>query len=221
MTDLRPAPMLIADARGLDFLNTVAAPSGSEIEWLADGRDLLAWLECAGLVPTYVAKEMAAGAIPGELDAVAARARALRAWFRGFVLAHAGRPIEASALEELAPLNRLLESDDAYGAIVASEAGAPSPAERRNPDEAPALRWLWRRRWRTRDSLLLPIAQTLSDLVCEADFTRVKQCEGPACTMLFLDTTHRHARRWCSMALCGNRAKQAKHRARAKGVGEG
>jgi predicted RNA-binding Zn ribbon-like protein len=44
----------------------------------------------------------------------------------------------------------------------------------------------------------------------------VKACEGPACTLLFADHTRGHARRWCSMALCGNRAKQAAHRHRLK-----
>jgi predicted RNA-binding Zn ribbon-like protein len=59
----------------------------------------------------------------------------------------------------------------------------------------------------------------MADLVCDADFTMVKKCEGPTCTMLFLDTTKGHARRWCSMAVCGNRAKQASHRARVKSAG--
>ena len=206
MADPRPAPMFIADARGLDFLHSVAAPWGSEIEWLGDGRDLLAWLEQAGLVPADAAKAMGSDAIPGELDAVAAQARALREWFRGFVLAHAGKPIETDALAELGPLNRLLERDEAYGEIVESQDGAP------------ALRWRWNRRWRAPDVVLAPIAQALSELVCDADFTQVKHCEGPACTMLFLDTTKAHSRRWCSMAVCGNRAKQAAHRSRAKGA---
>jgi predicted RNA-binding Zn ribbon-like protein len=35
-------------------------------------------------------------------------------------------------------------------------------------------------------------------------------------TLLFADHTRGHARRWCSMALCGNRAKQAAHRQRQK-----
>jgi predicted RNA-binding Zn ribbon-like protein len=48
-----------------------------------------------------------------------------------------------------------------------------------------------------------------------ADFSHVKACEGPACTLLFLDKTRRHTRRWCSMAVCGNRAKQSAHRTRA------
>jgi len=60
----------------------------------------------------------------------------------------------------------------------------------------------------------------MADLVCDADFTVGRNCQGPTCTMLFLDTTKGRARRWCSMAVCGNRAKQAKHRAGLKrGVG--
>ncbi len=209
MADPRPAPMFIADAHGLDFLNTIAAPSGSDIEWLGNGQDLLAWLERAGLVPASVAKAMRADTIPGELDAVAAQARVLREWFRNFVRAHAGHPVTPNALAELGPLNRLLERDEVYGEIVASETEAPDDQ---------GLHWHWRRRWHTPDTLLLPIAQAMADLVCDADFTMVKNCEGPTCTMMFLDTTKGHGRRWCSMAVCGNRAKQATHRARGKSV---
>lgn len=215
MMDPRPAPMFVADAHGLDFLNTIAAPWGSDIEWLGNGEDLLAWLEQAGLVTADVAKTMRADTIPGELDAVAAQARVLREWFRNFVLTHAGHPLEPNALTELGPLNRLLERDEAYGEIVASETHPQTVAEAPHDH---GLHWHWRRRWRTPDTLLLPIAQAMADLLCDEDFTMVKNCEGPTCTMLFLDTTKGHARRWCTMAVCGNRAKQATHRARAKGA---
>jgi predicted RNA-binding Zn ribbon-like protein len=47
-------------------------------------------------------------------------------------------------------------------------------------------------------------------------FFNVKACEGPACTLMFADHTRGRARRWCSMAICGNRAKQAAHRQRLK-----
>lgn len=210
MTNSRPAPMFIADARSLDFLNTVAAPWGSQIEWLGHGHDLLAWLEQAGLVEASVAKAMRTNTIPGELDAVAAQARVLREWFRGFVLAHAGRQISANAWSELGPLNRHLQRDEAFCEIVRSIG---------DPTSHHHLQCRWSRRWRTPDTLLLPVAQAMADLVCHADFTMVKKCEGPACTMLFLDTTKGHARRWCSMAVCGNRAKQASHRARVKSAG--
>lgn len=212
MSHSRPDPMFIADASGLDFLNTVAAPKGSTIEWLGDGQDLLGWLEQAGLVETDVASAMRANTLPGELDAVASQARVLREWFRSFVLAHAGRQIKASALSELGPLNNLLKRDEAFCEIATSKTGEDS---RRSG----GLHCRWSRNWRTPETLLLPVARSMADLICNADFSMVKQCEGPACTMLFLDTTKGHARRWCSMALCGNRAKQASHRARAKSAG--
>ena len=53
------------------------------------------------------------------------------------------------------------------------------------------------------------------DLVCHTDFRLIRACEGTACTLMFLDRTKAHARRWCSMAVCGNRAQAAAHRARA------
>lgn len=214
MTDDRPPPMFLADAPGLDFLNSVATPATREIEWLANGEDLLAWLEQAKLVPADAAAAIRASAFPGELDAVAAQARALRQWFRGFVLSHKGKPLTLDVLEELRPLNHVLERDEGFASI-----GARSEHFDDHPDgqiRVAALELHTRRRWRTPASLLLPIARAMADIICSADFTHVKKCEAPACTLVFLDTTQGHARRWCSMAACGNRAKQAAHRMRSK-----
>ena len=60
------------------------------------------------------------------------------------------------------------------------------------------------------------VAKAMADLVCSEVFSDVKGCEGHGCTLFFLDKTRARARRWCSMAICGNRAKQAAHRKRAK-----
>src|SRR5580698_8034198 len=117
--DIRPPAIFIAGDPGLDFLNSIGTPVNNVVEWLAKGDDLMAWLEQAGLVPPEAAATICANCFPGELDAVAAQARALREWFRAFVLAHKGRPLRPDALRELAPLKRILERDDAYGAIVA------------------------------------------------------------------------------------------------------
>ena len=140
---------------------------------------------------------------------MAARARALREWFRGFVLSHKGRPLTAKALNQLEPLIRVLERDEGYGAIVPRRAGRDKPPAGSGFE----LRRL--RRWGTPGTLLLPIAEALAHLVCSEDFSLVKVCEGKVCTFLFLDRTNGRARRWCSMTVCGNRAKQAAHRARA------
>jgi predicted RNA-binding Zn ribbon-like protein len=201
---LRPPAIFVGDAPGLDFLNSIATPVDAAIDWIDDGEGYLSWLEQAHLVPPDVLRDMRVRVLPGELDRVADQARSLREWFRGFVRQHRGRPLTEEALAELDPLNRLLDRDEAFMRIV------PQPA-------APgrfALQAV--RRWRNPDALLLPVGEALARLVCDEDFSNVKACEGPACTLLFADHTKGHGRRWCSMAICGNRAKQAAHRNRLK-----
>jgi predicted RNA-binding Zn ribbon-like protein len=48
------------------------------------------------------------------------------------------------------------------------------------------------------------------------DPARVRRCAGPACVLLFHDVSKAGRRRWCDMAVCGNRAKAAAHLARAR-----
>jgi predicted RNA-binding Zn ribbon-like protein len=197
--------IFIADSPGLDFLNSIATPVDSVVDWLDNGDGLLRWLAQARLVPAAVLDELKARAMPGELDEVAGKARELREWFRGFVRKHKGRPLTPRALQELGPLNSLLERDEAFNRISWHRHG--------NVDR---LELLTARRWRSAESLLLPIGEALAKFVCEEDFADVKACEGHACTLMFADHTRRRARRWCSMAVCGNRAKQAAHRDRLR-----
>jgi predicted RNA-binding Zn ribbon-like protein len=201
----KPPAMFIADSLGLDFLNSVATPIDTPIDWLDDGDGLIDWLAEAKLVPSDELDAMKARALPGELDKVADQARALREWFRGFVRKHAGRSLTTTALKELGPLNSLLERDQAFSQIELGH------------DDGRALSLHKKRRWRSPEALLLPVGEAMAKFVCEEDFADVKACEGHHCTMLFADHTRRRARRWCIMAVCGNRAKQAAHRSRLKG----
>jgi predicted RNA-binding Zn ribbon-like protein len=197
--------VFIADSLGLDFLNSIATPVDTPIDWLDSGEGLLEWLAQAKLVPADVLDELKARAMPGELDKVAEKARALREWFRSFVRKYMGRPLTPKALRELEPLNKLLQRDETFSEI-----------SRRRGRDGDRLELQTMRRWRSPDALLLPIAEALARFVCEEDFTAVKACEGNSCTLIFADHTGRQARRWCSMAICGNRAKQAAHRHRLK-----
>ena len=52
----------------------------------------------------------------------------------------------------------------------------------------------------------------------QGDLSRVKQCQGDRCGWLFFDATKNKSRRWCEMEVCGNRAKQRRHSARARGA---
>lgn len=198
-----PSPaLLVGDATGLDFLNTLATPAAdAPIDWIADGAGLLAWLEQTRLVPADALAKLRKEARPVAFDKVADEARRLREWFREFVETRMGRPLPARDLAALEPLNLILARDERYSRLTA---------------DANGLTLGTTRRWTSPDMLLLPIAEALARLASEEDFTFVKACEGPACSLLFVDHTRGRARRWCSMALCGNRAKQAAHRHRVK-----
>ena len=117
-----------------------------------------------------------------------------------------GRSLPPKALQELGPLNKLLQCDEAFSQI----------SRRRERDGGDRFELHAMRRWRSAESLLLPIGEALAKFVCEEDFARVKTCEGHRCTLVFADHTRMRARRWCSMAICGNRAKQAAHRSRLR-----
>lgn len=199
----RSPAVFIADAIGLDFLNSISTPIDVPVDTLETGEGLLAWLEEAGMVPAKALKQFRSNAMPGELDGVAAQARSLREWFRAFVLERKGRPLTPADLKALEPLNRLLARDEAFKTIVP-----------RGQDNGPTFELQSTRRWRAPEALLVPIGESLAQLVCQEDFSDVKACEGHDCTLIFVDHTRGRQRRWCSMAVCGNRAKQAAHRHR-------
>jgi predicted RNA-binding Zn ribbon-like protein len=209
MSNIRPAPIFVADSRGLDFLNSIATPVDTPVEWLGSGDDLLAWLTAAALVPPGVLKTLKASTLPGELDAIAAQARSLREWFRGFVQKHKGKTLKANALQQLDPLNRILERDDVFGQVLLRDHESETA-------HGSHFEWIEQRRWRSPESLLQPIAREMANVICNEDFNLIRACEGHACTLMFIDRTKSHRRRWCSMAVCGNRAKQAALRERLR-----
>jgi predicted RNA-binding Zn ribbon-like protein len=200
--------MFVADSPGLDFLNSIATPVDTPVDWIANGDCLVDWLRQANLVPREALDAIKRGAKPGELDKVAEQARDLREWFRGFVRKHMGRKLTPRALRELEPLNRLLAQGETFGQIV-----------HHHDKDNDHLELRAMRHWRTPQSLLLPIGEALARFTCGENFADVRACEGSICTLMFVDHTRRKARRWCSMAVCGNRAKQAAHRDRLKNRG--
>lgn len=207
-TQLHGPAMFIADAPALDFLNSIATPVDEVVDWIGDADGLLDWLTQSGWVGRETLERVAQDAMPGELERVAAQTRALRDWFREFVLRHRGKPLSSEAMGDIATLNRLLARDDTFAQITVADG------------DAARLQLQPRRRWKTPDSLLLPIGEQLAHFICEEDFSDVKSCEGASCTLMFVDHTRGKKRRWCSMAVCGNRAKAAAHRERKKSDAE-
>jgi predicted RNA-binding Zn ribbon-like protein len=54
---------------------------------------------------------------------------------------------------------------------------------------------------------LWPIARSAADLLASDQLANVRMCAAKNCEWFFLDTSKNHARRWCDMTKCGNRAK--------------
>ncbi|MFD4903615.1 CGNR zinc finger domain-containing protein [Kitasatospora purpeofusca] len=85
---------------------------------------------------------------------------------------------------------------------VRREASAVGPVDRVEVDEP---RWL--AAWLVVDDFLGLLAQGPG---------RVKKCAHQACILHFFDTSQNGRRRWCRMAVCGNRAKAARHYEKAR-----
>jgi predicted RNA-binding Zn ribbon-like protein len=206
MTANRPPPFFIGDHLALDFLNTSATPQGTLIEWLGDGNDLVSWLEQARAIEAAAAAKIRESG-SDALDEVARQARQFRQWLRGFVTTRMAKPLRAT-IAAVGPLNELLARDNSFQRVEAAG---------RDPEDGRRLLLRRVRRWESPTELLDPIVEAAADLICNQDFRLIRSCEGSACMLLFLDRTKAHARRWCSMAVCGNRAKAAAHRARRAG----
>ena len=199
----RPPPFFVGNHLALDFLNTVAIPKGAVIDWLCDGQDLVQWLQDARVVGPAIRPRIRTWT-RDSLDEVAGQARKFRNWLRTFVTARKGKPLRAAAAS-IAPLNELLARDKSFPQVEVAgrNTGAGHPMVLRRV-----------RRWESSEELIDPLVDAAADLICNQDFRLIRSCEGSACCLLFLDCTKGHARRWCSMAVCGNRAKVEAHRAR-------
>ena len=179
------AAPLVGDHLALDLLNTEAhGADGGAVDYWQTGDDLLGWLAAVGIV-----------AAPGAIDraALLAQAGKLRTLARRLVTRHqVGAP------------------DDVRGLNVYLDASLSAPHLARGSDGALALTRV--ARGDAVASLLGPVAEAVAQLLVEGDFALVKQCEHPDCVLWFYDRTKAHKRRWCSMAVCGNRYKAAQFR---------
>jgi predicted RNA-binding Zn ribbon-like protein len=72
---------------------------------------------------------------------------------------------------------------------------------------------LWRMGFVAREEglewLLAAIARSGAELIAGGAGESLKKCANLDCRILFYDDSRTHRRRWCSMALCGNRSKVA------------
>ena len=155
--------------------------------------DVFHWLKQAGLPVAKLARHATRTSV---LDS----ARTLRENIRSLVERR-----KAGERGDPALLNRFLSGAQSHPRIVWNKARSLKIEKVRRKDAAEAI--------------LGPLAEAAADLLAAADFRLVKRCEDDTCVLWFSDHTKSHRRRWCSMALCGNRHKVAAYRQRLRDSG--
>ncbi|HEX7786059.1 MAG TPA: CGNR zinc finger domain-containing protein [Methylomirabilota bacterium] len=58
---------------------------------------------------------------------------------------------------------------------------------------------------------LAPLARAAAELIAHGRSQEIRRCANPRCWLYFRDRSRARRRRWCSMAVCGNRMKVAAH----------
>ena len=195
--DLDRLPRL-GGALCLDFVNTVDPRFGPHrVEYLTGYEALVGWAGWAGgLVGTGEHILLRAGeADVRQSRAVLRRALALReAMYH--LLAPGAR--SSGVREALDILNSEIQTAGRRSAVRFNERGY-------------VLGWT---AGEELDQVLWPVARSAAELMTSADLARVRECDGHNCGWLFIDTSKAGRRRWCSMAICGNRAKSERYRQR-------
>ncbi|MEV6740407.1 CGNR zinc finger domain-containing protein [Streptomyces sp. NPDC051104] len=119
------------------------------------------------------------------------RARELRESLRAALLAHAGHP----AHREVTPLTRLLAQAPLYVAVDERDGSARLiPADE--------------------DSLHARVAVAVAEALTAGTWGRLKACEAVTCHWAYYDRSPAGRGRWCSMSVCGARAKMRRYRAK-------
>ena len=184
----------------LDFVNTIDPWYGDDrIDYLPDYYALLEWAHRNGTATAHEQRLLRklADAAPLESAAVHRRAIDLRADLHAVL-----RPARGSETSRaLLTLNAELRRASRY--LRLNQAGSTFELDYEFDEELDAVLW--------------PVVRCAADLLSSPrDLSRVRECDGFNCGWLFIDTSKAGRRRWCSMDICGNRAKVERHRNRAK-----
>ena len=187
--------LFVGNQTCLDFINTQMIQHGRPVDLIGDFSALMAWMVQARILDAGDAKEAIRkwGGRREDLRTFE-RALELRATLREMVGRIAdGRAVPKSAVDAI---NGLLRHRLGYAKLTRTRGGF----ERRFHVE-------------TKEAihLLVPIAESASDLLAHCDRALIKRCKNQACILFFYDTTKNHARHWCSMSICGNKIKVAEH----------
>jgi len=185
----------------ISFGNTLEYERGEPTDAVPDISSLLAWLRERRLIS---GRGLAAEAArlrrdPEETARRLERFQHLRNVLHGVAaeVTESGHP----TTEQLRELNHILRHGLHYHQIE------------RDPD---GTRYTFAQVGDRLDQARATIASSFAQFLADDNPSRLRVCANAGCRYLFIDRSPTGRRRWCDMRTCGNQAKVARHRARAK-----
>jgi len=176
--------LFISNNIALDFVNTVVAIRGRLVDLLQDRSNLIDWLNATNLCVDI--SKVDSSLLDSALE--------LRATLRNILTAK----IDSVSVQEkdLAIVNQYLSNHSTQKTLF-FESGEYVLQ--------PAQKTL------TSSMLLGVLAYEAASLIASTQSQQIKRCKNNECQLIFLDTSRSRKRQWCSMDVCGNRAKVATH----------
>ena len=185
--------LFVGERLCLDFINTRIAVNGQLVDLLQDFSDWVEWsLEAKVLNPSQARQALRHWKGSRKAAGAFEVAKAFRESLRLAVKHMVGR--ERVPEGSVSRINALLRHPIGYSILAYGQDRLK--IQRRLVFKEPI-------------HLLVPVAESAADLFSHGHWSLIKKCENPACVLYFYDTTKNHARRWCSMNVCGNRMKVA------------
>jgi predicted RNA-binding Zn ribbon-like protein len=199
--DWRDGFLFVGNHLLLDFTNTRPITDGEAVELLPDGSALARWLGAAGLVDKRESARLMRRWSAPEFAAGVQELREFRERVREAVLKmENGDHVSPDVLKNL---NGLLVNYPDLEQVAQAKAGLER--RRRFAPEIP-------------EHAFAPLADAFADLLTATPVSRIRKCNS--CVLNFYDTSKKGTRVWCSMNLCGNRAKVAAYADRQRMASE-
>ena len=194
-------PVSVSGHPALDFCNTRAGwNAATPKEYLHGYEHLAVWAREAGLVTPATATVLLADALAAPDSARAVLDAALRLRSAAYRVA-----LGSSSAADLDIIGQQAKAARSASTLRATAGRTATPRGLSNPGAL--AHWVLPQH--RLDAPLLAVTAHLDDLLCSTLSEVIAACPGRGCGWLFADPRRR--RRWCDMAVCGNRAKARRH----------
>jgi len=179
---------LLGGRLSVDFVNSTA--SHATMSW----ERLILFLEAAQIVTTERSAQLLVlpRSDPQAAETLLLKAERLSSALRKAFAAQLRK--QKVATEWIEAVNEILRITEGHDELVSEDSG-------------------WKIEFIARegglDWLLAAVARSGAEIIAEGGHARLRLCANPQCGLFFYDMSRTRRRRWCSMAVCGNRSKVA------------